>query len=149
MKQLMIALVGLGLTIAVSAQPKLRGNVGSYGRGAVVAAPRVTVVAPMYRMAPAFGYGMGFGYGYSPFMNRGFGFDPFGFPDYGRRNNFNALPSELQLQIDEINNEYDFRIASLKDDDSIVRKERRQQVRELKRDKEEAIIKAKRNYLRR
>ncbi len=143
MKQLMMILVGLGLTVAVSAQPKLRGNVGTYGTRATVVQPRVTVVAPVYRYAPAFGYGMGLGYGYAPFR-----YSPFGDPFYSRSNSFERLPSELQLQIEEITNDYAYQISSVRSDKTLPRKERKQQIRELKHEREDAIIKAKRNYLR-
>jgi hypothetical protein len=54
--------------------------------------------------------------------------------------------SRLELQIEDIRNDYSDRIWSVRHDKSIPRKERKARIRELKHDRDKAIIDAKRNY---
>jgi hypothetical protein len=85
--------------------------------------------APYY----PYGYGFGFGYGY-----------PY-YPYYG----YPSRPTKLDLQIEDIKNDYQDRIWGAKHDNSLSPKERRQEVRQLKHDRDQAIIDAKRNYYKR
>lgn len=53
---------------------------------------------------------------------------------------------KLELQIEDINNDYQDRIWSAKHTKDLSRGERRVKVHELKHDRDSAIIDAKRNY---
>ncbi|WP_207496939.1 hypothetical protein [Aridibaculum aurantiacum] len=139
MKYLIVTVLAFGLAASAEAQNKVRSTAPSRAR-VVVAAP----VVPAWGM----GMGMGFGWGparwspfYSPF------YDPFYDPYYRGRMVQSRVPSELQLKLDEIVNEYDYRISSTRNDNSLSGKERRQKIRELRYQKEGALIDAKRNYL--
>jgi hypothetical protein len=124
MKKLMVIVVALGLAFGASA---LRGHGFGGGRG-YISAPRV-----------------GIGFGYSPFYSP-FGYYPYGYP-YGYNNGYrNSRPSKLQVQIEDIKNEYNDKIWSAKHDTSLTRKERRREVHQLKTERDQAINDAKRNY---
>ena len=137
MKKLLVILFSLVLTVGVSAQPKIGGGFrGGYSGGGNVhyIRPRVTVVAPYAPIYPYYGYGAGLGFGYSPF------YDPF----YGQR--YQARPTQLDLQIEDIKNDYSYKIATVKDDKSLTKDERKQKVRDLKHEKDQEIIDAKKSY---
>lgn len=137
MKKLLVVLLSIGMILGASAQPKIGGGFrgGSIGRGGGVhyVRPRVTVIAPYTYVSPY--YGLGFGFGYSPFYN-----PYYGYPRYQSR------PSQLDLQIDDIKSDFSYRISTVKHDKSLAKDERKQKVRELKHEREEAIIEAKKNY---
>lgn len=139
MKKLLVILCLLGVTMGALAQPKIgtgfRGNVGFGDRGHAgvhYVRPRVTVIAPYAPVYPYYGYG--FGMGYSPF------YDPF----YNRR--VEARPSQLDLEIADIKNDYDYQISTVKHDKSLSKDERKQKVRDLKHQKDDEIIQAKKHY---
>ncbi len=129
MKKLLIVLLSLGLVTGVSAQ---RGHIGGgfHGGGYHYIRPHVTVV---------------YGGAFSPFYPYyGFGYYPFGYPyppAYGY-----SRPSKLTLQIEDIKNDYHDKIWSVKQDKSLTHKQRREKVRELKHERDQAIDDAKRNY---
>jgi hypothetical protein len=153
MKKLLIVLLACGLGIAASAQPKinqgfrggsLSGGInhgGSYKGNVEYVRPRVTVIAPVAPIYPYYGYGLGYGLGYrySPF------YSPFNDPFYGRRY-AEERPTELDLQIEDIKNEYKYKIDNVKDDKSLSKDERKQKVRDLKHQREDEIIDAKKSY---
>ena len=117
MKKLIVVWLSLLLASGVSAQWHYRG--GFYTR------PRVSIGIGV-PVAP-FGY-----YGY-----------PYGYPyGYGYR----YRPSKLDLQIQEIQNDYAHRIYTVKHDKTIRRKERKRQIHELEHERDKAIIQAKRDY---
>ena len=122
MKRLLIILLSLGLVVSASAQ-HVHG--GAYYR------PRVIV-----------GVGAGFGPMFYPY---GF-YSPF-YP-YGPYYNGYHRPSKLDMKIEDIRNDYKDRIWSVKHDKTITRKERRQKVREMKHERDQAIYDAKHNYYR-
>ncbi|WP_147203145.1 hypothetical protein [Segetibacter aerophilus] len=143
MKKLLVILFSLSVTLSAMAQPKIggtfRGRVYN-GGGAHYVRPRVTVIAPV---VPYYGYGLGLGY------NRfGYGYSPFNDPFYYQRNDFrrDSKPTQLDLQLEEIDNEYDYKISSVKDDKTLSKDERKQKVRDLKHEKDQEIIEAKKNY---
>ena len=149
MKKLLVILFSLGLTLGSTAQPKIGGGFrggtvrgGVYGGGVQYVRPRVTVIAPYAPISPYYGYGLGygsrFGYRYSPF------YDPFFDPRNDVRRE--STPSQLELQIEDIDNEYDYKISSVKDDKSLAKDERKQKIRELKHEKDQEIIEAKKSY---
>jgi hypothetical protein len=123
MKKLMVMVVALGLAFGASAQ---RGHGFGGGGRVIVAGPRV-----------------GIGFGYSPFYSP-FGYYPYGYP-YGYRNGY-SRPSKLQVQITDIKNDYGDKIWSAKHDTNLSRKERRNEVHQLKVERDQAINDAKRNY---
>ena len=55
-------------------------------------------------------------------------------------------PTKLDMQVMDIKNDYADRIASVKLDKSLSGKERRQKIREFKRERDRAVMDAKRNY---
>ena len=142
MKHLLLVLLAFTLAASADAQTKIRG-----GR---IPSARVIVAAPFYQN---FGFGYGFGSGFSPFFNRLY--DPFYDPFYrGSYDAFNRTrvvdrePSELQLNLDEIDNEYSFKILNVREDNSFSGKERRKKIRELKYEQESALINARRSFIR-
>lgn len=76
---------------------------------------------------------------------------PFGlyysYPYYGY-SNLPVPPTQLDLQITQIKNDYAGKIGSVKLDNSLSGKERREKVRELKRDRTLAVMQAKKYYYR-
>jgi hypothetical protein len=141
-------MLSLGVAVSASAQPKLGGAVRQQatirGGGGGYSHPKsnVIVVAPSYSINPYYGrpgfgrfYGSAFGFGYSPF------YDPFyQYPRVQER------PSPLDLAIEDIMEEYDYKIDSTKHDKSLSKDDRKQKVRDLKHEKENAIIDAKKSY---
>jgi hypothetical protein len=141
MKKLLVIMFSLVLALSAEAQPKIGGafrggkiNPG-VGGGIHYVRPRVTVVAPYASIYPYSGFGLGYGlaYGYSPF------YDPF----YHR---YDSRPTQLDLQIEDIKDEYKYKISSVKKDKSLTKDERKQKVRDLKHEREQEIIDAKKIY---
>ena len=131
MKKLMMILLAAGMVSVASAQHVHVG--GGYGGGY-----RTTVVV-------GGGYGAGWGYGFYPGLAFGLGYPywnyPYGYP-YGR------VPSKLQMQVSDIKADYADRIASVKADNTLSRKEKRQQIRDLKHQRDDAVANAVRGYWR-
>lgn len=126
MKKLLIVLfLAVGLISGASAQ---RGHV--YSHGGVYVRPRVIVGVGAYAPFYPYGYGFGFGYPFYPYSAYGYGY----------------RPSKLDLQIEDIKNDYADKIWSVKEDQSLTRKERRQKVHELKKERDQEIIDTKKNY---
>lgn len=129
MKTILIILTSLTLSLGASAQRK-----GFYhGTGT-----RVYVV-------PSFNYGLNYGlvYGY-PYFGYPFYFNPYGYgyPYYGNsRGSYN-----LSLKIQSIKVGYRNKIQTTRNDKSISHAQRRQQIRTLKTEREQAIINAQRDY---
>jgi hypothetical protein len=133
MKKLFVVLVSLGLALGASAQKAVRGQ-GKDPRPS----KRVVIVRSYPPFSPYYGFGRSF-YGYHPF-----GYHPFGYFDYGYR--ANPRPTKLDLQIEDIRNDYDDRIASVRRDDDLSRKEKRKKVQELKQERDEKVSDAKKSY---
>lgn len=128
MRKLFIALVFLGLAVSGSAQKSVRPPIHS----------RPPVIIRHHPPFYGYGYGLGYGrsfYGYSPF---GFGFD------YGYR--YQHRPTRLDLEIEDIKNDYQDRIWSVRHDDDLSRKEKRKKIQELKYNRDKVIIDLKKNY---
>ncbi len=125
MKKFLIVLFSLGLAFGAFAQ---KGH--SHRGGYHVVRPRVIV-----------GVGTGF---YSPFYSPFYRpYSPFYSP-YGSF--YNSKPSRLDLEIQDIRLDYDDRINSVKMDDGLSRKEKRQRIKNLKYDRDKAVIDAKKDY---
>jgi len=137
MKKLLIVLLSIGFILGAAAQPKIGGTFrggGSVGGGHYVR-PRVTVVAPYTYVSPYYGFGLGYGFGYSPF------YDPF-----YRYPRYQSQPSQLDLQIEDIKNDFKYQISTVKHDKSLAKDVRKQKVRDLKHEREDAILDAKKSY---
>lgn len=79
-------------------------------------------------------------YYYNPYY---FGFNyEFNMPAYYHYNR----PTKLDRQVQDIENEYADRIKSLKADDSLSHHERREKIRDIKHERDQAISDAKKNY---
>ncbi|MBC8034324.1 MAG: hypothetical protein H7Y03_09270 [Chitinophagaceae bacterium] len=131
MKKLLIVLFSLGLALGASAQkyagrPPIRG--GIYYRSI----PRV-----------AFGFGA-FGSPFNGFYGNPFYYRPFYDPFYSQP----TPPSKLDIEIEEIRNEYAQKIWDAKNDESLPRKERKRKAQELKLERDQTITEAKKNYYR-
>ncbi|MFT4154162.1 hypothetical protein [Parafilimonas sp.] len=83
-------------------------------------------------------------YYYSPFWNPYF-YGGFGYNWYGRPGYYNHS-TKMQKQIQDIENDYKDRIESVRSDDSLSGKERRQKIRALKHDRDKEIADFKKNY---
>lgn len=140
-KRLLIILLTLGIASGAYAQRFHGGEIGGgghfYGGGY-----RTGVIVGGY--GPSWGWGWGYpglylGYGY-PFM---FGYPgyPYGYSPYGY-----GGTSRLQMQLSDIKQDYADRIESVRSDMSLTGKERRQKVRALRHERDNAINDAKRNY---
>jgi hypothetical protein len=145
MKKLLVILFSLGLTLGATAQPKIGGGFrgGSYGEGVHFIRPRVTIISSIAPMYPYYAYGYGQGYGYG--SRFGLGYSPFNDPFYNQRRT-EERPSQLDLQIEDIKSEYGYKIDNVKDDKTLTKDERKQKVRDLKHEKDQDIIGAKKRY---
>ncbi|HMH22106.1 MAG TPA: hypothetical protein VK563_10030 [Puia sp.] len=133
MKKLLIILFSVGLALGASAQ---RGHVGGGFHGGYVSRPHVSV-------------GLGLGFGYSPFYPYyGYPYGAFGpwGPYPGYYYGHGPIPSKLALQIEDIRNDYSARISDTRHDKTVPGKERRQRIRQLKHDRDQAVIQARRDY---
>jgi hypothetical protein len=126
MKKLLMILLTIGLALGVSAQKVV-------GRGhTVVVRPHVSV---------------GLGWGYSPFYSPwyGYGFySPFYYPPYGYNNGYR--PSRLDRQIADIKSDYADRIKSVRMQDDMTGREKRQEIRQLRQDRDQAVVQAQKDY---
>jgi hypothetical protein len=130
MKKLILFALSFMMVMSVSAQ---------FHRGYYYGRPRVSIGIGGY--FPAYPY---YGFGYAPF----YGYPPFGFgygPGYGFGYRY-SRPTRLDLQIQEISNDYNHRIWEVKHDKSVKRKERKKRVHELEHDRDKEIIQAKKAY---
>ncbi len=124
MKKAIIAVV-LALTLGIaSANAQGHGGHGFYHGG------RTVIVSGGY---------------YSPYYSFG-AFGPYyGYPYYGYQG-VPAQPSKLDMEIAGIRNDYAEKIESVRMDNTLTGKEKRAQVREFKKERDDAIFDAKRNY---
>ena len=129
MKTILVMLVALSVSMGVSAQRK--------GGHFYAARPRVVVV-------PSISYGFGYGYPYgNPYYS-----SPFGYP-YGRMYpgyNTSRVPYKLSLQIQSIKSDYKAQVKDVRHDKSLSHSARRQQIQQLKADRDKAILDAARNF---
>ena len=101
----------------------------------VSAQKRVVVVHPVVPVGPRVVY-------YHPYWHPYFGFNYW----YGRPAYYQYHPTKLERQITDIENDYADRISSVRADDSLTHHERRQKIRELKRERNDAVDNLKKNY---
>ena len=122
----LIIICALGLTFSASAQKVIRA-------------------APRYYPRTHVSVGVGFGtWGpYSPYgyYNPWYAYPPgYMYP---------SRPSKLDLEIEDIQHDYKDRIWSARHDESLSRRERRQKVHELKSERDNEILQAKKDYYKR
>ncbi|HVY76320.1 MAG TPA: hypothetical protein VG890_15935 [Puia sp.] len=132
MKKLMMMVLSLGLVLGAAAQ-----------RGHAVAAYH----APTYYVRPSVRVGFGFGY-YPAFAPYGF-YSPYYWTPYGPFYYPYASasrPSKLSMKVQDIKNDYADRIYSVKQDTRLTHKERRQKIRELKKERDKAVDDEIANY---
>jgi hypothetical protein len=133
MKKLLIVLLSAGLALGASAQ---RG--GHVSGGGFVYRPHVVV-------------GVGLGYGYGPYFPYygwggpwGFGYPYYPYPPYYY--GYGAMPSQLAYQVDGIKTDYQAQIKDTRHDKSLTHKEKRQRISQLKHDRDQAVVQARKDY---
>jgi hypothetical protein len=138
MKKLFILLLSLGLAFGASAQ-RFGGHGGvAFGHGGYYGGgyyPRTYV-----------GVGLGFGYpfGYYPYGWYGPWGYPYAYPPYYY--GYGAMPTQLELQIKDIKNDYDQQIKDVRHDKALTHSERRQKIDQLKADRDNAVVQARHDY---
>lgn len=125
MKTTIIAAI---LALTVSAAFANGGGPGIKGGGFY--RPRTTIVV-----------GGGF---YSPFYSP-FGYGYYGYPYYPYAR-VAQQPTKLDMQVNDIKNDYADKIASVRLDRTLSGKERREHIRAFRRERDNAVLEAKRNY---
>ena len=125
-------MLGLGLTLSVFA-----------GVPKVVNGGRIGGVSKVIVVRPHAYNSYGFGFGYNPFYSPFYSYNPYYSPFAYRQQ---APPSKLDLAIEEINNNFHHDIADVRHDKSLSGDERRQQIRDLRHEKENSITDAKKDY---
>ena len=128
MKTALIVICALGLTLSASAQKVVR-------------------VAPQPRTHVSVGVGLGYGYGYYPYSP--YWYNPWYAYPPGYGYGYRSRPTKLDLQIQDINNDYKDKIWSARHDESLSRKQRRQEVHDLKHQRDNDILQAKKDYYKR
>ncbi|HET9825748.1 MAG TPA: hypothetical protein VFP87_10445 [Chitinophagaceae bacterium] len=122
MKKIFVILLSMAIVVGASAQKHIGGHYYRYYR------PRTSIVVSG---------------GYYPYYPMSYNYGYWGAPYY-----YDRVPSKLALEIEDIQSDYKDRIWSVRHDDQLSKKERRQQVRELKSERDRAIRDAERNYYR-
>jgi len=130
MKKLFLILLTLGVVYGASAQ-KIRGGATYYSR------PRVSVAVGAY--SPFYPY---YGFGYAPFAY-GYGYG-YGNPYYGYNRPYR--PSKLDLKIEDIKKDYQDKIWSVRNDESLSGKEKRKEIRNLKHERDQVVVDERKNY---
>ncbi len=142
MRRLLVIMMALGLTTGAMAQAKIRGQVPQVNRNGnsnggkqriIVVSPR-----PYYNSyySPYYGYNR---WGYSPY---GFGYNRF----YGMNQASVAAPTELDLEIQKIKSDYGYEISEVRRNKDIPKPERKDKIRELKHERDMAVLEAKKAY---
>jgi len=137
MNKLIGLIIAVGLTLGASAQTKtIRGTlpqtVPNGKTTVIVVRPYRPYYNPYY--SPYYGF------------NR-WGYNPYGFyPYYGFGQARVSAPSPLDLEIEQVRNDYAHELASVRHDENMSKAERKQKIRDLKHERKNAIIDAKRNY---
>ena len=128
MKKLLLIVLAVASVSAVSAQKIVRGG----GRVHYVRPPHVIV-----------GIGAGGFYNpfYSPWGMGGF-YSPF-YPGYGF---YNSRPSKLDMKVEDIKSEYQDKIHTARADKTVPRRERKQIIKDLKKERDETILQARKDY---
>jgi hypothetical protein len=119
MKKLIVVMICVGLGLTASAQ-KIR---------------TVAVYHNVYAFQPAFGFGVGY---YAPFYSP-FGYYGLPYGPYYPYGSVYSRPSKMQREEEDIRSDYADRIYSVRQDDSLTNKQKRQEVRALKKQRDQEI----------
>jgi hypothetical protein len=119
MKQIFVAAICIGLSFTAAAQ-KVR---------------RVAVYRPVYAIRPVVGFGIGY---YPPFYSP-FGYYGLPYGAYYPYGSMYSKPSKLEREEEAIRSDYADRIYSVRQDDRLTNKEKRQQIRALKKERKQQI----------
>ncbi len=131
MKKLLIILFSIGIGLGASAQKYAYRYPGPGVR--YYARPRVSIGIGAFA-PPLYGYYRS-PYAYSPFYR-----------PYYRPYNYQARPTKLDLQIEDIKNDYEQRIWDVKHDENLSRKERKRAIKVLITERDREITQAKKDY---
>src|SRR5579864_2158424 len=115
------------------------------GLGFTASAQKVHTVAvyhSVYAVQPAFGFGVGY---YAPFYSP-YGFYGLPYGAYYPYGNMYSRPSQLQKEEEDVRSDYADRIYSVQQDDSLTNKQKRQEVRALKKQRDQEIHKLVADY---
>lgn len=123
MKKTMMILLLIAMVTGASARVPAGHIGGGFARG-----PRTTVIVGGGFYSPF----------YAPFGWYGAPFYPYATIPY--------QPTKLDMQVQDIKNDYSDRIASVKLDNELTGKEKRQKIRELKQERNQAVLDARKNY---
>lgn len=125
MKKLLFVLLSIGLALGVSAQKVVRG-------GGHIVRPRVSV---------------GLGLGYAPFYPW-YASPWYGYPWYGAPYawGYPSRPSRLDLAVQDVKTDYADRIKSVRMQDDMTGREKRQAIRQLRTDRDKAIVQTQKDY---
>jgi hypothetical protein len=133
MKNILMMILGVGLALgAAAAQPKLANGGRLVGGGRPA---KVIVVRPSYGYYP-------YRLGYNPFYSPFYGYNAFYYSPY----TFQRTPSKLDLEIEQINNDYHHEIAEARHDETLSKSERKHKIRDLRHERQNSIIDAKKGY---
>ena len=107
------------------------------GLGFTASAQKVRTVAVYHSVyvQPAFGFGVGY---YPPFYSP-YGFYGLPYGAYYPYGNMYSRPSKLQKEEEDIRSDYADRIYSVRQDESLTNKQKRQEVRSLKKQRDQEI----------
>ena len=119
MKKIFVILLSLGIVVAASAQKRFVTPYHRYYR------PRTSIIVSG---------------GYYPYYPMYYDYGFWGQPNYYNR------PSKLTLEIQDIQSDYKDRVWSVRHDDRLTKRERKQKIRELKSERDLAVRDAERNY---
>jgi hypothetical protein len=140
-KGLFILLFSLGLAYGASAQ-RFGGHGGvAFGHGGYYGGgyyPRTYV---------GVGFGFGYPFGYYPYGWYGPWGYPYAYPPYYY--GYGAMPTQLELQIKDIKNDYDQQIKDVRHDKALTHPEKRQKIDQLKADRDNAVVQARHDYFNR
>jgi hypothetical protein len=137
-KRLFILLFSLGLAFGASAQ-RFGGHGGvAFGHGGYYGGgyyPRTYV---------GVGFGFGYPFGYYPYGGYGPWGYPYAYPPYYY--GYGAMPTQLELQIKDIKNDFDQQIKDVRHDKALSHSEKRQKIDQLKADRDNAVVQARHDY---
>ncbi|KAA9041528.1 hypothetical protein FW778_05770 [Ginsengibacter hankyongi] len=138
MKTLLILLVSTGLAFGASAQVRVDHDRDGYHHSY---RPGTRII-----VSPSVGFGWGYGAPYPYYGYPGYGY-PFGYPyDYPAPYEYRGTPYKLALQIQSIKLDYKNQIRDARHNKSMSHTQRREEIRRLKTERDQAIISAQQNF---
>lgn len=143
MKRIIALMMVSGIALGSFAQKStIRGNAAALTRPATsvnTGKARTVVIVPRGGFYSPYGYSpFGYSYGYYPMYGYGFGF--------GYASPEGDVPSKLDLEIEQIKSDYHHEIVDTRHDNSLSKSERKQKIRDIKHERDDAIIGAKQDY---